>query len=62
MSVLVLPVVPVLWPFRNETAKQMQTQLLTDVYMEAMRELAPDTGSYLNEASHCSLDTVVPCC
>ena len=28
-----------------------QTHLLTDVYMEALRELAPATGSYLNEVS-----------
>lgn len=37
------------WPFLNDTAKQIQTNVLTNVYMEALRELAPDTGSYLNE-------------
>jgi hypothetical protein len=43
--------IPAHWPFKNETAKDVQTHLLTDVYMEALRELAPDTGSYLNEVS-----------
>lgn len=43
--------VPVSWPFRNDTAKTIQTRLLTDVYMDALRNLAPDTGSYLNEVN-----------
>ncbi|KAK3723035.1 hypothetical protein LTR37_002181 [Vermiconidia calcicola] len=42
-------VVSVQWPFRNGTAKRIQTDLLTDVYMDALRELAPETGSPLNE-------------
>lgn len=41
--------VPVSWPFLNDTTKDIQTNLLTNVYMEALRELAPDTGSYVNE-------------
>jgi len=52
-------VVSVTWPFQNDTAKQVQTDLLTDVYMEALRELAPDTGSYLNEVS--PLKQWLPC-
>ena len=43
--------IPVSWPPFNKTAKEIQTHLLTDVYMEALRKLAPDTGSYLNEVS-----------
>jgi hypothetical protein len=43
--------IPAIWPYRNGTAKDIQTHLLTDVYMEALRELAPNTGSYLNEVS-----------
>ena len=41
--------VPISWPFLDNAAGQKQADLLTNVYMEALRELAPDTGSYLNE-------------
>jgi hypothetical protein len=49
--------IPANWPFKNDTAKEIQTHLLTDVYMEALRELAPDTGSYLNEVSRIIFDS-----
>lgn len=41
--------VPISWPFLDNTAEKTQAHLLTNVYMEALRKLAPDTGSYLNE-------------
>ena len=43
--------IPVSWPPFDNIAKGIQTRLLTDVYVEALRELAPHTGSYLNEVS-----------
>ena len=41
----------VIWPFVDSSAEQVQRHLLTDVYMQALRDLAPDMGSYLNEVS-----------
>ena len=46
---LLCTAIPVSWPPLDNTAEKKQRHLLTDVYMEALRELAPDTGSYLNE-------------
>ncbi|KAI4254242.1 MAG: hypothetical protein LQ352_003196 [Teloschistes flavicans] len=43
-------IVPVIWPAHNSSAKGHQTDLLTHEYMAALRRLAPDTGTYLNEA------------
>ncbi|KAL8692115.1 MAG: hypothetical protein Q9218_002783 [Villophora microphyllina] len=43
-------IVPVIWPAHNATARAHQTDLLTHKYMEALRQWAPDTGTYLNEA------------
>ena len=41
---------PVSWPFLNSTAAAIQSELLTHKYTEALREWAPDSGCYLNEA------------
>ncbi|KAJ9605207.1 hypothetical protein H2200_010597 [Cladophialophora chaetospira] len=44
-------VVATLWPPFNATAKALAIETLTNDTSAALRELAPDTGSYLNEAS-----------
>ncbi len=41
--------VPITWPFRNNTAGKVQADLLTNVYMEALRKLAPSTVSHTDE-------------
>lgn len=43
-------VLPRSWPFLNETAKLQTTTYLRNVETQALRELAPNTGAYLNEA------------
>jgi hypothetical protein len=40
----------VTWPSRDTVAEAVQKNLLTNVYVEALRVLAPDTGAYVNEA------------
>ena len=41
---------PVVWRPLDFATKTEQTNLLTNDYMAALRRLAPDTGTYLNEA------------
>lgn len=41
---------PVIWEPLNNTAKAEQTSLLTNTYMPPLRNLAPDSGCYVNEA------------
>ena len=43
-------VVPVVWQPTDSATKSEQTSLLTNSYMASLRRLAPDTGTYLNEA------------
>jgi hypothetical protein len=44
-------VVGVQWqPFDN-AQKEQETDLLDNVYVEALRQLAPDMGAYVNEVS-----------
>ncbi|KAH0848534.1 FAD binding domain-containing protein [Fonsecaea pedrosoi] len=43
-------VLPRSWAFLNETAKVATTTHLREVETEALRELAPNTGAYVNEA------------
>jgi hypothetical protein len=43
-------VLPRSWPYLNGTAKYETTTHLREVETEALRELAPDTGAYINEA------------
>ncbi|KIW86249.1 hypothetical protein Z517_01644 [Fonsecaea pedrosoi CBS 271.37] len=43
-------VLPRSWAFLNETAKVATTTHLREVEVEALRELAPNTGAYVNEA------------
>jgi hypothetical protein len=38
------------WPSLNITAKTIVTDELRNVRVQALRELAPDSGAYLNEA------------
>jgi hypothetical protein len=38
------------WPYLNATAKEQVTKHLRDVEVPALKDLAPDTGAYLNEA------------
>lgn len=47
---MTVKVVPVTWNFFNTTLKASQTALLTNKYVASLRELAPDSGCYLNEA------------
>ncbi|KAI9775942.1 MAG: hypothetical protein M1835_005659 [Candelina submexicana] len=42
--------VPVTWNPHNDTLKSEQTELLTNTYVKELRDLAPDSGCYLNEA------------
>jgi hypothetical protein len=44
-------VTEVVWPPLDEAAKLEQQDLMTDTYVQALRELAPDTGAYVNEVS-----------
>ncbi|KIW30416.1 uncharacterized protein PV07_06160 [Cladophialophora immunda] len=43
-------ILPRMWPYLNETAKLATTTYLRDVETQALRDLAPDTGAYVNEA------------
>lgn len=43
-------VLPVSWPYLNETAKIAATTELRNVQVEALRQLAPNSGAYVNEA------------
>jgi len=43
-------VLPVSWPYLNGTAKAATTRQLRTVQVEALRQLAPDSGAYMNEA------------
>ncbi|KAJ9613552.1 hypothetical protein H2200_003494 [Cladophialophora chaetospira] len=43
-------VLPRSWPYLNNTAKLETTTHLRTVEVQALRELAPDTGAYMNEA------------
>ena len=43
-------VLPRSWPYLNSTAKLETTTHLREVEVQALRDLAPDTGAYLNEA------------
>lgn len=45
-----LAVVPAVWNFFNATLKAEQTSLLTNTWVAALREIAPNSGCYLNEA------------
>ncbi|RFU32605.1 hypothetical protein B7463_g3715, partial [Scytalidium lignicola] len=47
---LVHYVIGVSWTPQNETEKAQQQNLLTNTYVKALRDLAPNTGSYVNEA------------
>ncbi|KAH8811453.1 hypothetical protein F5884DRAFT_672266 [Xylogone sp. PMI_703] len=38
------------WTPLNESDKARQQNLLTNTYVKALRDLAPDTGAYINEA------------
>ena len=49
-NILINTVVPAVWPAKNASAKATQLDLLTNKYMAALRNWAPDTGTYLNEA------------
>lgn len=40
----------VTWGYFNQTQKAEQEDLLTNTYVKALRDLAPDTGAYVNEA------------
>lgn len=44
-----LLVLPRIWTPLNATSKKVLTTELRDVWTEALRELAPDTGAYVNE-------------
>ncbi|KAK5443292.1 hypothetical protein LTS15_010827 [Exophiala xenobiotica] len=50
-------ILPRSWPFLNETAKTATTTELRNVQVEALRQLAPNSGAYVNEADptepHC---------
>jgi hypothetical protein len=37
------------WQALNSTAKDLATNQLTNVYMKALRDWAPNTGTYVNE-------------
>lgn len=39
------------WQPFDKAQKKQQADLLNDVYVEALRQLAPDTGAYVNEVS-----------
>ena len=39
----------VTWLPLNATARLKQQNMLTNTYVKALRELAPDTGAYINE-------------
>ncbi|KAJ9644942.1 hypothetical protein H2204_001404 [Knufia peltigerae] len=43
-------ILPVSWPYLNETAKIAATTELRNVQVEALRQLAPNSGAYVNEA------------
>ena len=43
-------VLPRTWPYLNNTAKLLVTTRLREVETQALRELAPETGAYVNEA------------
>ncbi|KAI9706663.1 MAG: hypothetical protein M1836_003672 [Candelina mexicana] len=43
-------IVPVTWNPHNDTLKSEQTELLTNTYVKELRNLAPDSGCYVNEA------------
>lgn len=43
--------VGVQWQPFDKAGEKEQTDLLNDVYIEALRQLAPDTGAYVNEVS-----------
>ena len=47
---MTIQVTGVYWTPLNEAEKFEQQNLLTNVYVEALRELAPDSGAYVNEA------------
>jgi hypothetical protein len=42
-------VLGVQWQPFNNAQKAQQTDLLDNVYIEALRQLAPDMGAYVNE-------------
>jgi hypothetical protein len=42
-------VLGVQWEPFNNAQKAQQTDLLDNVYIEALRQLAPDMGAYVNE-------------
>jgi hypothetical protein len=44
-------VIGVSWDPFDEAEKAKQTDLLNNVYIEALRKLAPDMGAYVNEVS-----------
>ena len=43
------------WPDLDFAAGLEQRDLLTNVYVEALRVLAPDSGAYINEVRFLSL-------
>lgn len=38
------------WDYNDVVGKAEQENLLTNTYVKALRDLAPDTGAYVNEA------------
>lgn len=47
---LTLPALGVQWPALSPAAQAAAESVLTNTYVQALRELAPDTGAYVNEA------------
>jgi hypothetical protein len=43
------------WEFGNQTAEAQQLSLLSTA-QDALRQIAPNTGSYLNEVYHLMID------
>ena len=43
-------VIPRTWPFLDNTAKLQTTSYLRNIEIPALKQIAPDTGAYLNEA------------
>ena len=42
-------VVPVFWPPYNDQLEALMADKLTNSYVASLREMAPDTGCYVNE-------------
>jgi hypothetical protein len=46
---IIVTVAGTAWPPKNATEKAYQINQMTNVTEAAMRDLAPDTGAYMNE-------------